>query len=113
MGKTKIRNIGLAVNEQPKKECEDKNCPFHGKVSLRGRIFTGEVMSSTLQNTIKIEWPRLHYIPKYERYEKRISRIKVHVPNCFDIQKGNTVKVMETRPISKSKNFVVIEVIKR
>lgn len=113
MSKKKIRNIGLVVNELPKKECEDKNCPFHGKVSLRGRTFTGKVMEDPLYNTVKIEWPRLHYIPKYERYEKRRSRIKVHVPNCFDVQKGNMVRVMETRPISKSKNFVIIEVIKR
>ena len=113
MKKTITRNIGVPVKEIPKDRCDDKNCPFHGKLPVRGRIFTGEVLGETIQSTIKVGWSRLFYLPKYERYEKRRSRIKAHVPSCFDIKKGNFVKIIESRPISKSKNFVVIEVLKK
>jgi len=37
--KTGTRNIGLDVTP-PKEKCEDINCPFHGKLSIRGRIFS-------------------------------------------------------------------------
>ena len=39
-GKIMTRNIGLKVKE-PKKECDDKNCPFCGNLSIRGKLFEG------------------------------------------------------------------------
>jgi small subunit ribosomal protein S17 len=52
----------------------------------------------------------LHYIPKYERYEKRKSRYMAHSPSCLEIKVGDKVKIMECRPISKLKSYVAIEV---
>jgi small subunit ribosomal protein S17 len=102
-------NIGLKV-EIPSKKTDDKNCPFYGGLRLRGRIFTGTVLKDPFHKTVTIEFPRRYYLHKYERYEKRRSRIKAHVPDSLEVKKGDIVRIMESRKISKTKSFVVIEV---
>jgi len=104
----KTKNIGIEV-KQPIKVCVDKNCPFHGKIKVRGRIFTGIVKSSKANKTVKIQFERLYPLTKYERFEKRSTKIQAHNPDCINAKEGDQVKIMETRPISKTKNFVVIE----
>ena len=37
----KVRNIGLEGIKPPKKTCEDKQCPWHGSLPVRGRIIEG------------------------------------------------------------------------
>ncbi len=101
-------NIGLDVNE-PKKKCEDKNCPFHGSLSVRGTVIEGEVASIVDDKGVVVEREYTQKIPKYERYEKRKSKITVHKPSCFDISEGDSVKIAECRPISKTKSYVIIE----
>ena len=90
-------------------KCVDKNCPIHGTVRTRGRSFVGRVISSKMQKTVIIEFERVHYLPKYERYEKRRTRLKAHNPDCISASEGDIVKVVECRPLSKTKHFVVIE----
>ncbi len=46
---------------------------------------------------------------KYERYEKKRTKLHVHNPECIDANIGDIVRIAETRPISKTKNFVIIE----
>lgn len=75
----------------------------------RGRIFTGTVTSTKAQKTATVEWERRKLITKYERYERRKSKIKAHVPDAIQIQTGDLVKIQECRPISKTKRFIVIE----
>jgi small subunit ribosomal protein S17 len=104
----KTKKIGIDV-EIPKKQCEDSHCPFHSQLRLRGRIFQGTVVTNSFHKTVKVEWPRQHYIKKYERFEKRRSRVKAHNPPCIDAKKGDKVKIMECKPISKTKNFVIIK----
>ena len=104
----KIKNIGSEVSKSTD-ECEDKHCAFHGKIALRGRQFVCVVMRTNAQKTAVVEWNRLHYIPKYQRYEKRKSRLQVHNPLCINAKVGNKVKIVECRPISKTKNFIIVE----
>ena len=104
----KKKNIGIEV-KAPSKSCNDKHCPFHGNLKVRGRILKGTVISKDVNKTAKIEFPRLFYLNKYERFEKRRSRIKVHNPPCIDAQVGDVVKIISCKPISKTKNFVIIE----
>lgn len=107
----KARDIGIDV-KIPESECNDKNCPFHGKLSVRGQILDGTVVNDKMEKTIIIEKERLRFIPKYERYEKRTSRYPAHNPPCLDAGVGNFVRIMECKPISKTVSFVVIEVVK-
>ena len=62
----------------------------------------------------KIENPLLislysHYVEKYERLEKRRNSYAAHNPPCIDAQEGDMVKIMECRPLAKSKSFVVVQ----
>ena len=101
-------NAGIDV-KKPKKKCKDARCPFHGSLSVRGRIFSGKIKSTKAQKTVIVTWERSHYISKYERYEKRGSKVQAHVPKCIKVEEGDDVKIMECRPLSKTKHFVVVE----
>ena len=106
------KNIGLDV-EEPKEKCNDKNCPFHGSLKVRGRQFKGTVISSKMHSTATVEWSRTEYIPKYERYEKKRSKVKAHNPKCINAVEGDIVRIIGCRPLSKTKNFVIVEKIGR
>jgi small subunit ribosomal protein S17 len=90
-------------------ECNDKNCPNHGSLSLRGRTFKGVVIADVMQHTVTVEWERRKNVKKYERYEKKRTRVKAHNPECIAAQKGDIVEIMECRPLSKTKNFVIVK----
>jgi len=111
MKKKKVRDIGYDV-KPPEQECNDPKCPFHGTLPVRGKILEGKVVSAKMQGSIVVERNYLHYLPKYERYERRHSRISAHSPPCMEVKKGNIVKIAECRPLSKTKHFVVIEKVK-
>lgn len=102
------KNIGIKVTP-PKEECEDRHCPFHGDIKLRGKIMAGTVTKTDTHKSATVAWTRQHYLPKYERYELRKSKVRVHNPNCIKAQAGDKVKIAECRPISKMKHFVIIE----
>jgi len=90
-------------------DCGDAKCAVHGEISARGRVFEGKVISDKMQRTVTVEWPRLFYLPKFERYEKRRSRVKAHNPPCITAKEGDTVRIAECRPIAKTVKFVVVE----
>jgi len=106
--KENSKNIGIKV-KLPGKKCNDNYCPFHGSLKCRGKIFTGVVISTKMQKTATVEFERRHFLPKYERYEKRRTRIKAHNSECINAKDGDIVRISECRPLSKTKNFVVIE----
>ncbi len=108
MSETQSRNIGVVL-ELPKQKCNDTKCPFHGKLIVRGRRFVGTVISTKMKKTAVIEFERLHFLKKYERYEKRRTMLKVHNPECINSKEGDIVNIMECRPLSKTKNFVIIQ----
>ncbi|MCP3681143.1 MAG: 30S ribosomal protein S17 [bacterium] len=95
-----------------KVECEDPNCPFHGSIAIRGRSFVGTVISAKMTKTVSIEFERKYFVKKYERFEKRRSRIKAHNPDCIAAEEGDIVKIKECKPLSKTKKFIVIEKVK-
>jgi len=106
------RNIGVKASP-PKEKCDDKKCPWHSNVPLRGKTITGYVVSSKARNTVIIKWDFHKFLPKYEVYERRNSSVAAHNPPCLNAKKGDTVRAMECRPLSKTKSFVVFEVVKR
>jgi small subunit ribosomal protein S17 len=73
-------------------------------------VITGKVVSDKMQGSVVISRDYLHYVKKYKRYEKRSSKIHAHNPSCLGVKVGDTVKIAECRPISKTKKFVVVEV---
>ena len=106
------RNIGLDV-PMPKETCNDPNCPFHGTLNVKKKTFDGIVTADKMQKTVSVELERRIHIPKYERYEKRKSRLKAHNPPCINAKIGDIVRIAQTRPLSKTKNFVVVQILKK
>lgn len=104
----KSKNIGIDV-KPPKVECTDKKCPFHGSLSVRGKVIKGIIVSKDIHTSATIESERTIFIKKYERYLKKRSRIRVHNPPCINAQIGDEVKAMECHPLSKTKHFVIVE----
>jgi len=90
----------------------DKKCPFTSDVSIRGRILTGKVVSTKMTRTIIIRRDYLHYIPKYNRYEKRHRNLAAHVSPAFRVEVGDLVTVGQCRPLSKTVRFNVLRVAK-
>lgn len=80
-------------------------------ISSRGRSFVGVVLTARMQKTVTVEWERRRIVPKFERYEKRRTKVKAHVPDGMEIKKGDIVRIHECRPISKTKHFIVTEIV--
>ncbi len=95
-----------------KKKKEKEENP-NTKISTRGRTFRGEVVSAKMQKTVTVEWDRRVYVPKYERYLSKRSRVKAHNPIEISAKEGDIVIIKECRPLSKTKKFIITEVIKK
>ncbi len=95
--------------KKPRKSCDDRNCPFHGTLKVRGRILEGTVIGTKMDKSVIVKRDYQFYVPKFKRYERRHSHIPAHNPPCLSVKEGDVVKVAECRPISKTVSFVVIE----
>jgi small subunit ribosomal protein S17 len=102
------RNIGIAVTP-PRKACTDILCPFHGRLSVRGKLLSGIVVSAKAKNMIVVSREFPHQVTKYQRYERSRSRVHAYLPECIDVTEGEGVTIAECRPLSKTVSFVVIE----
>jgi len=107
--------IGLDVPTPPEpenpEEYDYETCPFYGRLSVRGQTLEGTVASTGMAKTVIVEREYDVYVPKYDRYMKRRSRIPAHVPGVLDpLEVGDEVTIAETRPLSKTKSHVVVAV---
>ncbi len=93
--------------------CKDKSCHVHGNLKARGRVFEGTVIRK-LHKRVTIEFERMIYVRKYERYKKSKTKIHARLPVCMEdeINIGDLIKVQECRPLSKIIHSVVIKKIK-
>lgn len=89
----------------------DKNCPFTGGLVVKKELLTGRVIKKDTNKSATIEWNRSSYVPKYERFALKRSRLRVHNPPCLDAQIGQKVLVARTRPLSKTKHHVIIQIL--
>ncbi len=105
------KDIGIPV-KTPKKEPIDgeKNNPFNGTLSVRGKVFEGTVVNAKAKGTVVLEKEAPIYFNKFKRYGRSKSSIHAHVPSNIDVKEGDRVLAAECRPISKSVSFVVVEV---
>jgi small subunit ribosomal protein S17 len=104
-----VRNIGVTV-VSPHKTCGDELCPFHGTLSVRGKLLTGVVSSAKAPKMVVVsrEYPRR--TPKFKRFQRSRSKVHAYLPACIDAKEGDEVKIAECRPLSKTVSFAVIEV---
>ena len=97
--------------EEKQNACNDKKCPYHGNVKVRGATFIGKVISAKPTRTVTVERTLIEYVPKFERYKKKRSRIHAHNPDFVNAKDCYTVLIGETRKLSKTKSFVVLKVL--
>jgi small subunit ribosomal protein S17 len=105
----KEKDIGLGFAE-PKESCNDLKCAWHGKTPVRGRVFEGKITSAKTKNTAIVEWGYNRFVKKYERFEKRKSRVAAYNPPCMKAKEGDSVVIAECRPLSKTKHFIIVSV---
>ncbi len=72
----------------------------------------GKVLTNKMAQTLVVEVTRLVRHPKYRKVMKRAKKFKVHVIGDKP-QVGDVVRIEETRPISKDKNWRLVEVVRK
>ncbi|MCF8415628.1 MAG: 30S ribosomal protein S17 [Crocinitomicaceae bacterium] len=72
----------------------------------------GVVTSNKMQKSIVVSVERKVKHPKYGKFVKMTTKFVAHDEND-DCNIGDTVKIMETRPLSKSKNWRLVEIVER
>jgi small subunit ribosomal protein S17 len=80
--------------------------------SKRGkrRVETGVVTSDKMNKTRRVEIPRLVKHTRYGKYIKRRTICHVH-DEQNESHKGDTVEIMETRPLSKTKHWRLVRIL--
>ena len=78
------------------------------KETQNGKVLTGVVVSDKMTDTIVVKVQRFVKHPKYGKYVKIDKKLKVHdAGNTAKI--GDKVSIIETRPISKDKSFILVK----
>lgn len=76
-------------------------------VASKPKTLTGKVVSDKMKDTIVVAVDTFNKMPKYGKYMKSTKRFQAH--DAGNTKKmGETVTIVETRPISKNKHFRVI-----
>ncbi len=76
------------------------------------REYIGTVVSDKMQKTVVVRVGRMAKHPKYARIVRHYNKFKVHDEKGI-AKSGDTVRIEETRPLSKDKRFRLTEVIKK
>jgi len=72
----------------------------------------GTVISDKMQKTVIVKVTHLSKHPKYGRVLKKFNKFKAHNEKGL-AKMGDSVRIQETRPLSKDKHFNVIEIVKK
>lgn len=72
---------------------------------------TGKVVGAAMQNTLVVEVERRLRHKLYGKEVKRVKRYHVHDPE-EKARVGDTVRIIETRPISKTKRWRLAEIVR-
>ncbi len=89
------------MNNKPEQKKESREA--------KGKIFTGKVASvSGMPKTIVVTLTTTYRHPLYKKSVRRTNRFLVH-NESLTLAVGDTVRIRESKPISKMKHFVVLE----
>ena len=78
----------------------------------RKRTLTGRVRSNKMDKTVVVEVRRRVKARQYKKYIERRARYKAHDENN-ECNKGDAVEIIESRPLSKDKRWVVTRIIEK
>jgi small subunit ribosomal protein S17 len=80
--------------------------------TTRRKVRVGRVVSTKMQKSIVVSIERRVPHPIYKKYFRRTTKLMAHDEER-SAKVGDTVKIMETRPISKSKRWRLVEIIEK
>ena len=78
----------------------------------RRKVRTGVVVSDKMDKTVVVQIAHAVRHPLYGKIVRRSSKLQAH-DEANDARVGDTVRIMETRPLSKTKRWRLVEVIER
>jgi small subunit ribosomal protein S17 len=81
-------------------------------VGRQKKVLLGEVVSDRMQKTITVRVERRFRHPIYERVVKRSKKFHAHDEHN-QCQLGDYVRIIETRPLSKTKRWRLLEIVRR
>ena len=76
------------------------------------KVRTGVVVSDAMDKTVLVRIDRQVRPPRYDKTVRRASKLAAH-DESNEAHVGDTVRVMETKPISKTKRWRVVEIVER
>lgn len=76
------------------------------------KVRVGVVISDSRDKTVTVEVPNSRSHPRYDKIVRRSSKFHVH-DETNDANVGDTVRIMEIRPVSKSKRWRLVEIVER
>jgi small subunit ribosomal protein S17 len=92
-------------------EVENKTEETGGRAKSRRRELVGVVTSDKMQKTVTVSLVRRYAHPVYGKQVTRTKKVKAR--NDLDAKAGDTVRIMETRPLAKTVNWRVTEIVER
>src|ERR1700730_14421986 len=90
----------------------DTTATTTGEARKQRRTLVGVVTRDKMKKTRRVEIQRLVKHPRYSKYIKRRTVCYVH-DEKDETRTGDTVEIMETRPLSKTKNWRLVRVVKK
>lgn len=76
------------------------------------RTLTGKVVSTKMNKTAVVKVERRVKHPVYEKYIRRSTKYHVH-DEANELNEGDTVLIKESRPLSKTKTWVLVEILQK
>ncbi len=76
------------------------------------KVHSGKVVSDKMDKTVVVAVTSLVKHPRYKKTIKQVAKFKAHDPEN-SARVGDTVKIIESRPISRDKRWTVVEVMER
>ncbi|HEY4485950.1 MAG TPA: 30S ribosomal protein S17 [Nitrospiria bacterium] len=81
-------------------------------IQKKRRTLVAEVISHRMNKTAVVRIERIFLHPTYKKVVRRLTKLKVH-DELNECRVGDTVRILESRPISKEKHWRVIEIIQK
>ncbi|MGD9729534.1 MAG: 30S ribosomal protein S17 [Nitrospiraceae bacterium] len=80
--------------------------------TIRRREWFGDVISNKMNKTVVVAVKRSTIHPIYKKVLRRVTKLKAHDEGNV-CKVGDRVKLIETRPISKDKNWRVVQIMQK
>jgi small subunit ribosomal protein S17 len=90
----------------------NENLQVHGAQTTRRKVRIGKVVSSKMQKSIVVAIERRVPHPIYKKHVRRTTKLMAH-DEKREAGIGDTVKIMETRPLSRHKRWRLVEIIEK